>query len=44
MLLASGDLVPFEILLRRDGSDQERVIQGLVDGTIQVRSSDEDEA
>ncbi|HSQ69880.1 MAG TPA: type II secretion system minor pseudopilin GspH [Steroidobacteraceae bacterium] len=44
MLFASGDLVPFEILLRRDGSDQERVIQGLVDGTIQLRSSEEDEA
>ena len=43
MLLASGDLVPFEILLRRDGSEQERVIQGLVDGTIRVRSSEEDE-
>lgn len=33
---ASGDLVPFDIYLRRDGTTEERRITGTLDGTIEV--------
>jgi general secretion pathway protein H len=41
---ASGDLVPFEIRLRRAGSQQQRVITGAVDGKIEVGDPDADRA
>ena len=33
---ASGDLMPFEIRLKRVGSDHQRVLAGAVDGTLTV--------
>jgi general secretion pathway protein H len=39
---ASGDLVPFEIVLGREGTEERRRVTGSVDGTIQVQK-DEDE-
>jgi len=39
---ASGDLVPFEIVLGREGTEEQRRVTGAVDGTIQVQK-DEDE-
>jgi general secretion pathway protein H len=33
---ASGDLVPFDIFLRRDGTTEERRISGAVEGTIEI--------
>lgn len=38
---ASGDLVPFEVLLRRDGTDEERWISGTLEGAIETRDADE---
>lgn len=38
---ASGDLVPFELVLRRDGTDEERRIAGTVEGAIELRDADE---
>jgi len=37
VVMASGDLVPFEIVLRRDGTQEERRVAGTVEGAIQVR-------
>jgi len=36
LVLASGDVVPFDLLLRRDGSDEIRRIAGAADGTFEV--------
>lgn len=36
MVLASGDVVPFELLLRRDGTDEIRRIAGSIEGTFEV--------
>ena len=33
---ASGDLVPFDIYLRRDGTEEERRVSGTLDGRIEV--------
>ena len=33
---ASGDLVPFDIFLRRDGTTEERRISGTVEGAIEI--------
>jgi general secretion pathway protein H len=33
---ASGDLVPFDVVLQRDGTQEERRIAGTVDGKIEV--------
>jgi general secretion pathway protein H len=41
---ASGDLVPFEIVLRRDGTEEERRIAGAAAGKIGIRKGDEREA
>jgi general secretion pathway protein H len=38
---ASGDLVPFEIVLRREGTAEERRVAGSVDGRIVVSKGDE---
>jgi general secretion pathway protein H len=38
---ASGDLVPFELVLTREGSDELRRIVGGVDGTLEMLSGDE---
>jgi general secretion pathway protein H len=35
---ASGDLVPFEVVLRRDGTREERRVAGAADGTIVVHA------
>jgi general secretion pathway protein H len=37
---ASGDLMPFEIRLKRVGSDHERVLTGAIDGTLTVSDPD----
>jgi general secretion pathway protein H len=42
LIQASGDIVPFEIVLQRDGTDQRRRITGFVEGRIEV-SDDEDD-
>ena len=36
VVMASGDVIPFELLLRRDGSDEVRRIAGTVDGVFEV--------
>ncbi len=38
---ASGDLVPFEIVLHREGTEELRRVTGTADGTIQVQRNDE---
>ncbi len=38
---ASGDLVPFEIVFRREGTEEVRRVTGTVDGTIKVHKDDE---
>jgi general secretion pathway protein H len=38
---ASGDLVPFEVVLTRDGTEESRHITGTVDGTVSVLKNDE---
>ncbi len=38
---ASGDLVPFEILLRREGTDEVRRVAGAADGTITAGKVDD---
>jgi general secretion pathway protein H len=38
---ASGDLVPFEIVFRREGTEEVRRVTGTVEGTIQVQKDDE---
>ena len=38
---ASGDLVPFEIVFRREGTEEVRRVTGAVDGTIQIQRNDE---
>lgn len=41
VIQASGDLVPFEIVLRREGTEEERRITGSVDGTLAVSTGHE---
>ena len=36
LVMASGDVVPFDLLLRRDGSDEIRRVSGTADGTFEV--------
>ena len=36
LVMASGDVVPFDLLLGRDGSDEVRRISGTADGTFEV--------
>jgi general secretion pathway protein H len=38
---ASGDLVPFEIVLGREGTDERRRITGTADGAIEVQKDDD---
>jgi len=38
---ASGDLVPFEVILTRDGTEESRHITGTVDGSVSVLKNDE---
>ncbi len=38
---ASGDLVPFEVILTRDGTEESRRITGSVDGSVSVQKNDE---
>jgi general secretion pathway protein H len=38
---ASGDLVPFEVILTRDGTEESRRITGSVDGAVSVQKNDE---
>jgi general secretion pathway protein H len=39
---ASGDLVPFELVLRRDGTLEERRISGTVEGKVETREGDDE--
>jgi len=41
VVLASGDLVPFEIRLARLGTDETRRIEGRVEGDIEIVSDDD---
>jgi general secretion pathway protein H len=41
VIQASGDLVPFEIVLRRDGTEEVRRVAGSVDGTLEVSEGNE---
>jgi general secretion pathway protein H len=36
VVMASGDVVPFELLLRRDGSEEVRRVAGTIDGAFEV--------
>jgi hypothetical protein len=36
VVLASGDVVPFELLLRREGSDEVRRVAGSIEGNFEV--------
>jgi len=36
LVLASGDVVPFEILLRRDGTEETRRVAGTIEGKFEV--------
>jgi hypothetical protein len=36
VLQAAGELVPFDLLLSRDGSDQKRRVSGTLEGRIEV--------
>jgi len=38
LVLASGDVVPFEILLRRDGTEEIRRIAGTIEGKFEVHN------
>jgi general secretion pathway protein H len=38
---ASGDLVPFEVVFRREGTEEVRRVTGTIEGTIQVQKDDE---
>jgi general secretion pathway protein H len=38
---ASGDLVPFEVTLTRDGTEELRRITGSIDGAVSVQKNDE---
>jgi len=33
---ASGDLVPFDIVLRRDGTTEERRVSGTIEGKVEI--------
>ena len=39
---ASGDLVPFEILLQRDGTEERRRVTGTLEGRIEVHDDAKD--
>ena len=41
VVLASGDLVPFEVRLERAGSEETRAIAGYADGKIEILADDE---
>jgi general secretion pathway protein H len=41
MVLASGDLVPFEVHLERAGTEETRIIAGLADGRIELVQDDD---
>jgi general secretion pathway protein H len=41
LLMASGDLVPFEVRLERAGTQEIRAIIGSVDGKLQILANDE---
>jgi len=36
VVMASGDLLPFEVLLQRDGTEERRIVTGRVDGSIEI--------
>ena len=38
LILASGDVVPFDLLLSRDGSDEIRRIAGIAEGSFEVHN------
>jgi hypothetical protein len=41
VIQASGELVPFEVVLRREGTAEERRITGSADGALTVSSGNE---
>jgi general secretion pathway protein H len=41
VVLASGDLVPFEVRLERAGTEETRAIAGYADGKIEILAADE---
>ncbi len=42
LIQASGDIVPFDILLQRDGTEQRRRITGYIEGRIEITDDEED--
>jgi hypothetical protein len=36
VVMASGDLLPFDVLLQRDGTEERRIVTGRVDGSIEI--------
>lgn len=41
VLLASGDMVPFELRLQRAGTDEVRAVAAALDGKLEIRANDE---
>jgi hypothetical protein len=40
LVLASGDVVPFELRLERAGTDELRAVTGRVDGRFEILAND----
>jgi general secretion pathway protein H len=38
VVMASGDVIPFDLLLRRDGTEEVRRVAGTIDGTFEVHN------
>lgn len=41
VLLASGDVVPFEVRLQRAGTDEVRAVAAALDGKLEIRANDD---
>jgi general secretion pathway protein H len=41
VVMASGDLIPFELRLRRGGTEEVRAVIGYTDGTLEMLANDE---
>ena len=41
VVMASGDLIPFELRLRRGGTEEVRAVIGRTDGTLETLANDE---
>jgi hypothetical protein len=41
VLMASGDLIPFEVRLERAGTEEIRAVRGRLDGTFEILANDD---